>query len=38
MAGPAAEASAQVAQFFKDKKVNETLVDVSTLYDASFLK
>ena len=29
---------AQVAKFFKDKKVNETLVDVSKLYDASFLK
>lgn len=38
MAGPAAKASAQVAKFFKDKKVNETLVDVSALYDASFLK
>jgi NitT/TauT family transport system substrate-binding protein len=38
MAGPAASATAQVAQFFKDKKVNETLVDVSHLYDPSFLK
>jgi NitT/TauT family transport system substrate-binding protein len=38
MAGPAAKASSQVAKFFKDKKVNETLVDVSALYDASFLK
>ena len=38
LAGPAAKASAQVAQFFKDKKVNETLVDVNTLYDASYLK
>jgi NitT/TauT family transport system substrate-binding protein len=38
MAGPAAKASAQVAKFFKDKKVNDTLVDVNTLYDASFLK
>ena len=38
MAGPAAEATAQVAKFFKDKKVNDTLVDVSKLYDASFLK
>jgi NitT/TauT family transport system substrate-binding protein len=38
MAGPAAKASAQVAQFFKDKKVNDTLVDVNTLYDASYLK
>lgn len=36
--GPAAKASAQVAQFFKDKKVNETLVDVGSLYDASYLK
>jgi NitT/TauT family transport system substrate-binding protein len=38
LAGPAAKASAQVAQFFKDKKVNETLVDTTSLYDASFLK
>ena len=38
MAGPAAKASAQVAKFFKDKKVNDTLVDVNKLYDASFLK
>jgi NitT/TauT family transport system substrate-binding protein len=38
LAGPAAQASLQVAKFFKDKKVNETLVDVSGLYDASFLK
>jgi NitT/TauT family transport system substrate-binding protein len=38
MGGPAAKASAQVAQFFKDQKVNEHLVDVSHLYDASFLK
>jgi len=38
MGGPAAKASAQVAQFFKDQKVNEHLVDVSRLYDASFLK
>jgi NitT/TauT family transport system substrate-binding protein len=38
LSGPAAKASAQVAQFFKDKKVNDTLVDVNTLYDASFLK
>jgi NitT/TauT family transport system substrate-binding protein len=38
MSGPAAKASAQVAKFFKDKKVNDTLVDVTTLYDASFLK
>jgi NitT/TauT family transport system substrate-binding protein len=38
MAGPAAKATAQVAKFFKDKKVNDTLVDVNTLYDASFLK
>jgi NitT/TauT family transport system substrate-binding protein len=38
MAGPAAAATAQVAKFFKDKKVNDTLVDVSKLYDPSFLK
>jgi NitT/TauT family transport system substrate-binding protein len=38
LARPAAEASRQVAQFFKDKKVNETLVDTSTLFDASYLK
>jgi NitT/TauT family transport system substrate-binding protein len=38
MRGPAAEATLQVAKFFKDKKVNDTLVDVKTLYDASFLK
>jgi ABC-type nitrate/sulfonate/bicarbonate transport system substrate-binding protein len=33
-----AEASKQVAKFFKDKKVNDTLVDTSTLFDASYLK
>ena len=38
MAGPAAAATAVVAKFFKDKKVNDTLVDVSKLYDPSFLK
>ena len=38
LAGPAAEASKQVALFFKDHKVNDTLVDTSTLYDASYLK
>jgi len=38
MNGPATDATAQVAKFFKEKKVNETLVDVSKLYDASFLK
>src|SRR3954471_14761566 len=38
LAGPAAEASKQVALFFKDKKVNDTLVDTSTLFDASYLK
>jgi hypothetical protein len=38
MSGPAATATAQVAKFFKDKKVNETVVDVTKLYDASFLK
>ena len=38
MAGPAPKASAQVAKFFKDQKVNETLVDVTKLYDPSFLK
>ena len=37
LARPGAEAE-QVAQFFKDKKVNDTLVDVSTLFDASYLK
>jgi NitT/TauT family transport system substrate-binding protein len=38
LSGPAAKASAQVAKFFKDKKVNDTVVDVNALYDASFLK
>jgi NitT/TauT family transport system substrate-binding protein len=38
MAGPAAEATKAVAKFFKDHKVNDTVVDVSTLYDASYLK
>lgn len=38
MAGPAPKASAVLAKFFKDKKVNDTLVDTSTLYDASYLK
>jgi NitT/TauT family transport system substrate-binding protein len=38
MGGPAAAATAQVARFFKDKKVNETLVDVSKMYDPSYLK
>jgi hypothetical protein len=38
MSGPAATATAQVAKFFKEKKVNETLVDVSKLYDPSYLK
>jgi NitT/TauT family transport system substrate-binding protein len=38
MNGAAVDATAQVAKFFKEKKVNETLVDVSHLYDASFLK
>lgn len=38
MGGPAAKASAQVSKFFKEKKVNDTLVDVSGMYDASFLK
>ena len=38
MGGPAATATAVVAKFFKDKKVNDTLVDVSKLYDPSFLK
>jgi len=38
MAGPAAEASKQVAKFFKDHGVNDTLVDTNTLYDASYLK
>jgi NitT/TauT family transport system substrate-binding protein len=36
--GAAAAASKEVAQFFKDKKINDTLVDVSKLYDASYLK
>jgi NitT/TauT family transport system substrate-binding protein len=38
LAGPAAEASKQVAQFFKDHKVNDTLVDTSKLFDAQYLK
>jgi NitT/TauT family transport system substrate-binding protein len=36
--GAAAAASKEVAQFFKDQKINDTLVDVSKLYDASYLK
>jgi len=35
---PAADASKQVAKFFKDRGVNDTLVDTSNLYDASYLK
>jgi hypothetical protein len=31
-------ATKEVARFFKEKKVNDTLVDTSKLYDASFLK
>jgi NitT/TauT family transport system substrate-binding protein len=38
MAGPAAEATKVVAKFFKDHKVNDTVVDTSNVYDASFLK
>jgi NitT/TauT family transport system substrate-binding protein len=38
MVGPALEATRVVAKFFKDQKVNDTLVDVNALYDASFLK
>ena len=38
MAGPAPDASKQVATFFKDHGVDDTLVDTSTLYDASYLK
>jgi NitT/TauT family transport system substrate-binding protein len=38
MAGPAPEASKQVAKFFKDHGVDDTLVDTATLYDASYLK
>ncbi len=38
MAGPAAEATKAVAKFFKDHKVNDTIVDTSTLYDATYLK
>jgi NitT/TauT family transport system substrate-binding protein len=38
MRGPAIEATKQVAKFFKDKKVNDSLVDVTGLYDVSFLK
>jgi NitT/TauT family transport system substrate-binding protein len=37
MGGSAPDASRQVAKFFKDHKVNDTLVDVTSLYDASFL-
>jgi NitT/TauT family transport system substrate-binding protein len=36
--GSAAKASKEVAQFFKDKKISDTLVDTTKLYDASFLK
>ncbi|HTB75338.1 MAG TPA: aliphatic sulfonate ABC transporter substrate-binding protein [Polyangiaceae bacterium] len=38
MAGPAAEASKQVAKFFNEHGVNDTLVDTAALYDASYLK
>lgn len=38
MSGPAQEATGGVARFFKEQKVNDTLVDVGALYDASFLK
>ncbi len=38
MAGPAPDASKQVAKFFKDHGVDDTLVDTTTLYDASYLK
>jgi NitT/TauT family transport system substrate-binding protein len=38
MAGPAAEATKVVAKFFKDHKVNDTVVDTSNVYDGSFLK
>jgi NitT/TauT family transport system substrate-binding protein len=38
MSGPAQEATRVVAKFFKDQKVNDTLVDVNALYDASFVK
>jgi NitT/TauT family transport system substrate-binding protein len=38
LAGPAQEATKQVAKFFKDQKVNDTLVDVSKVYDDSFVK
>ena len=36
--GAAAKASAEVAAFFKAKNVTESLVDVKSLYDASYLK
>jgi NitT/TauT family transport system substrate-binding protein len=38
MAGPAAEATKAVAKFFKEHKVNDTVVDTGTIYDPSFLK
>ena len=38
MSGPASDASKQVAKFFKDHGVDDTLVDTTTLYDASYLK
>jgi NitT/TauT family transport system substrate-binding protein len=38
MAGPAADATKVVAKFFKEHKVNDTVVDTSNVYDASFLK
>ncbi|HEX4336050.1 MAG TPA: aliphatic sulfonate ABC transporter substrate-binding protein [Polyangiaceae bacterium] len=38
LAGPAADATKAVSKFFKDHKVNDTLVDTSSIYDASFLK
>ena len=38
MAGPAQETTKQVARFFKDQKVNDTLVDVAKVFDDSFVK
>jgi NitT/TauT family transport system substrate-binding protein len=38
LGGPAQEATKLVAKFFKDHKVNDTVVDVDALYDASFVK
>jgi hypothetical protein len=36
--GTVAKASGEVAAFFKEKNVTDTTVDVSHMYDSSYLK